>query len=308
LIGFIGLGAMGAVMATRLLAAGRGVVVYDVRAEAVDALVAEGAIAAKTPREVADSAETVLLSLPSPAVAVEVITGEDGVLAGGQVQYVVDTSTIGGPATGQLAAAAAAHGVGYVDAPVTGGVRGAVAGTLTVMVAGADPAVDHVSPLLGIIGSTLVRVGRQPGQAQVAKLANNLLSASAILLSAEAVLMAVKAGIDPAVVTQIMSQGTGRNSAVEEKFPKFVMTRTFDSQFRLDLLAKDLRLCLAAAAEMNVPMLAGRQVEQMFSLCESLSAPGADSMEMVRLLEGWSGVQMDDSSWRQQLPRMVEGH
>lgn len=308
MIGFIGLGAMGAVMAKRLVAAGRAVVVYDVRAEAVDALVAEGATAAKTSREVADSAEIVLMSLPSPAVAVEVVTGQDGVLGGGQVQFVVDTSTIGGPTTGQLAAAAAAHGVGYVDAPVTGGVRGAVAGTLTVMVAGKDAAVDRVAPLLGIIGSNLVRVGRQPGQAQIAKLANNLLSASAILLSAEAVLMAVKAGIDPAVVMEIMSRGTGRNSAVEEKFPKFVMTRTFDSQFRLDLLAKDLRLCLAAAAEMNVPMLAGRQVEQMFSLCESLSAPGADSMEMVRLLEEWSGVQMDDSSWHQQVRQMVEGH
>jgi 3-hydroxyisobutyrate dehydrogenase-like beta-hydroxyacid dehydrogenase len=120
--------------------------------------------------------------------------------------------------------------------------------------------------------------------------------------------MAVKAGIDPAVVMEIMSRGTGRNSAVEEKFPKFVMTRTFDSQFRLDLLAKDLRLCLAAAAEMSVPMLAGRQVEQMFSLCESLSTPGADSMEMVRLLEEWSGARMDDSSWRQQVSQMVEGH
>ena len=308
MIGFIGLGAMGAVMAKRLVAAGRAVVVYDVRAEAVDALVAEGATAAKTPREVADSAEIVLLSLPSPAVAVEVVTGRDGVLGGGQVQVVVDTSTIGGPTTGQLAAAAAAHGAGYVDAPVTGGVRGAVAGTLTVMMAGEDAAVDRVAPLLGIIGSNLVRVGREPGQAQIAKLANNLLSASAILLSAEAVLMAVKAGVDPAVAMEIMSRGTGRNSAVEEKFPKFVMTRTFDSQFRLDLLAKDLRLCLAAAAEMNVPMLAGRQVEQMFSLCESLSAPGADSMEMVRLLEEWSGVRMDASSWRQQVAQMMEGH
>ena len=103
-------------------------------------------------------------------------------------------------------------------------------------------------------------------------------------------------------------RGTGRNSAVEEKFPKFVLPRTFESGFRLDLIAKDLRLCLAAAAELNAPMLAGRQVEQLFSLAESLSGPGADSLDVVRLLEGWSGVRMDDESWRERnAAQPVEG-
>lgn len=297
-VGFVGLGAMGAAIAPRLLGAGDQLVVHDVRTEAVDAMATRGARAAASPREVADRAEVVFTSLPSPEVSRDVVTGPDGVRGGHAMRVLVELSTIGEPTARACAGHLASTPAGYLDAPVSGGVRGATDGTLTVMVSGAADLIADTMPLLRQVGSTVVVVGERPGQAQVVKLANNLLSASAILVSAEAVLLAVKAGIDPRVVIDVVSTSTGRNSAITDKFAQFVLSRTFASRYRLDLIAKDVRLCLEASGELRTPMFVGRQIEQLFTLAETTLGHDRDSLDIIRLLEDWAGTVIDDQAWR----------
>lgn len=296
-VGFIGLGAMGGPMAKRLVEAGCGVIGFDVSPAAVARFEAAGGQPAGSAKAVGDRAEIVLCSLPNAAIVAEVVHGPDGLLAGSARRTYVELSTIGAPAARAISQSCGQAGVGYVDSPVSGGVAGAEAGTLAIMVSGPAPAVDSVEPWLDQLGS-VIRVGSLPGQAQVVKLANNLLSASAIVLSTEAVLLAVKSGVDPRVAMEVMSQGTGRNSAVADKFPRRVVTRGFDSGFRLALLAKDLRLCLAAADDVDAPMLAGRCVESLVALAESQFGHEADSLDYVRLVEGWAGARIDDSDWQ----------
>lgn len=296
-IGFVGLGAMGGPMSRRLLDSGYPVVGYDISAAAVDRFRSAGGKPAGSPREVADEAEIVLCSLPTAAVVEHVVRGESGLIGGRAMRAFVELSTVGRPAARATAAALAAAGVGYVDAPVSGGVAGAEAGTLAVMAAGPAPLVAEVEPVLLAFSSSVTRVGTDPGQAQVVKLANNLLSATAIVVSAEAVLLAVKAGVDPRVALSVIGRGTGRNSAVTDKFPRSVVSRRFDSGFKLGLLAKDLRLCLRAAEDTATPMLAGRMIESLVALAETQFGPDADSLDYVRMVEQWAHTQIDETSW-----------
>src|SRR5690606_23406310 len=206
-IGFVGIGKMGQPMARRLVDAGRRLVVYDVDAGATAPLVALGAKAAGSVSEVADAAGTVLLSLPAPRVVQDVVAQ----LAGGaKVKRVVDFSTIGPAAAASAAATLDARGIAYIDAPVSGGVPGAQAGTLAVMVSCPKALFETLQELLGTFGKTF-HVGEQAGQAQTLTLAHNLLSATAIAISPEALAMGVKAGLDPRVMLDIINAGSGRN-------------------------------------------------------------------------------------------------
>jgi len=241
-LGFVGLGAMGARMVARLLDAGHAVTVYDTRAEAREELAARGATAAGSPREVADAAETVLVSLPAPDIVRSVAEELHG---GAAMRRYVDLSTTGAPVAEEVAELLS--DVDCVDAPVSGGPAGAESGKLTMMVAGSPQALDAVRPLLEELGSTLFVVGDRPGQGQTAKVINNLMSASAIAITAEAVSLGVKAGLDPGTLLEVVGASSGSNNAALDKFPKQVLTRRFDHGFRLALMAKDVRLCLDEA-------------------------------------------------------------
>src|SRR5690606_23689066 len=196
------------------------------------------------------------------------------------------------------AAALATAGVGYVDAPVSGGVPGAEAGSLAVVVAGEDQPVAAVERLPRTVRASGGGVGSTAGQAQVVKRTNNLLSAAARGVSTEAVLLAVKAGVDPRVALAAIGRGTGRNSAINDKFPRLVVPRRLESGFKLGLLAKDLRLCLGAADETATPMLAGRAIGSLVGLAEQLFGSEADCLAYVRMVEQWAQTQIDDLSWK----------
>lgn len=297
-VGLIGLGAMGGPISRQLLESGYSLRGYDLSAAALSRFTSHGGKPAGSAREVADQAEVVLCSLPTAAIVAQVVQGESGLIGGRAIRTYVELSTVGRQAARSTAAALAAAGVGYVDAPVSGGVTGAEAGSLAVMASGDEQVVDAVEPLLRTFSSSVVRVGAAPGQAQVVKLANNLLSAAAIVVSTEAVLLAVKAGVDPRVALEVIGRGTGRNSAVTDKFPRSVVPRHFDSGFKLGLLAKDLRLCLGAADETTTPMLAGRVIESLVVLAEGQFGPDADSLDYVRMVEQWAHAEIDDVSWK----------
>lgn len=243
-VGIVGLGAMGGPMAANLVAAGVQVVAFDA-AGTVDRLPA-GATAAASIAEVAATARVVVLSLPDGAASAAVVTELLGA-ADRAVEVVVDTSTIGPDAARANAALAEVAGVGYVDAPVSGGVAGARARTITVMVAGADAHVAAAGPALDAISTNVRRVASTPGAGQAVKLANNFLSAAALAATSEALTFTTRAGLDPAIALEVINASSGRSAASADKFPRHVLTGTFDSGFRSALMAKDVGLYAAAA-------------------------------------------------------------
>jgi len=291
-IGFVGLGAMGAPISEAIAAGGHALVVHDRDARALEAAVAAGAVAAPSARAVADAAEVVFVSLPTPDVVREVACGDGGLAGGGAMHTYVDLSTTGAVVAAEVAAKLASQGINVLDAPVSGGVAGARARTLAVIAAGEPHVFERMRPLLELFGGNVFHVGDAPGQGQTAKLLNNLLSATATAITSEAVTMGLAAGLDPATLLGVFNAGTGRNMATAHKFPAHVLTRRFDSGFRLELMAKDLELCMAEARGRQVPMLLGGLVQQIWTLARTQSASDADHTEIVRLFERWAGVEI----------------
>lgn len=287
-LGFLGLGNMGRPMAGRLLAAGHDVVVYDTRDEAIDALVAQGARRAASAKDLAGMAGIVLLSLPVPDV-VCAVTAE--LAEGTAVRRVIDFSTIGPAAARTASDTLAAKGITYVDAPVSGGVPGAAAGTLAIMVACASTVFEELKPLLTTFGKPF-HLGETAGQAQIMKLANNLLSAAAIAISSEAMAMGVKGGLNPRVMLDVINAGSGRNSATQDKFPRSILPGTFDYGFGTGLAFKDVRLCIDEAELLGVPMVVGAAVREMLAITSALYGPGSDYTSICRVLEKWAGVEV----------------
>jgi 3-hydroxyisobutyrate dehydrogenase-like beta-hydroxyacid dehydrogenase len=290
-VGFIGLGNMGAPMAARLLAAGYALVVHDVRPETVAALVAKGARAAGSPAAVASEVETVLLSLPTPPTVREVVLGANGVASGSKVRTLVDLSTTGATMAREIAAALAARGITAVDSPVSGGVAGAAAGTLAVMVAGPRALCASLEPLLAVFGKVFF-IGERPGLGQTMKLANNLLSATAMAATAEAIVFGVKAGLDPAVMCDVINAGSGRNTASQDKVPRQVLTRRFAHGFATGLMYKDVRLCLEEAQAAGAPMPVASAVRALWARANDELGADSDMTAIVQLLERAAGVEV----------------
>ena len=277
-------------MARRLVQAGHRLSVYDTAPEAVSALTEAGAKACESARAVADAAELVLVSLPSAEVVSEVARQ----LAGGSALRVyVDLSTSGPQLAEEVAELLGTAGVGVLDAPVSGGKAGAESGRLTVMVAGAPEHIAIARPVLELLGTRIFVVGDRPGQGQAVKVINNLMSACSVAITAEAMSLGVKAGLDPATLLEVLAASSGSNTSVAQKFPEYVLTRTFHQGFRLNLMAKDVRLCLSEARRHNVPMLLGATVEQLWNLGEATFPDDADFIEIVRMFEEWANVTIE---------------
>ena len=290
-IGFVGVGRMGGPMAMRLLEAGHALCVYDTSAAAMKTLVDRGAKALGSAEEVASSAEVVMISLPTPPVVQAVTMGERGILRGGRVKTLIDLSTTGPSVAKVVGKAAAERNVSWVDSPVSGGVAGAQKGTLAVMVSCAQPTFPVVDPLLKVFGKTFY-VGDKPGLAQIAKLANNLLAAAALVVSSEAMAMGVKAGLDAKVLIDIINAGSGRNSATQDKFPRSILTGTFDFGFATGLSYKDVRLCVDEAEALGVPMVVGAAVRQMLAVTNARFGADSDFTSIAKVLEEWAGVEI----------------
>lgn len=289
--GFVGVGRMGSRMTQRLIDAGHQVMVYDVAEGAVEALVAKGARKAQTARAVADQADVVFISLPNPEIVLGVALGTDGLIEGKRAKHVVDFSTIGPRAAKTLAKAFGAREVTYIDAPVSGGVKGATEGTLAVMVSCPKAAYTFIEPILKGFGKVF-HLGEGAGQAQTMKLANNLLAATALAVSAEAVVMGVKAGIDPKIMLDVINSGSGRNSATQDKFPRAVLPGTFDFGFTTGLSYKDVRLCVDESESLGVPMVVGAAVREMLAVTNALYGADSDFTSIVRVVETWGGVEV----------------
>ncbi len=294
-IGFIGLGNMGQPMARRLIEAGHRLVVYDTRNDAVAPLVALGAQVASSPADVADRVETVIASLPEPHIVKKVATGEGGVIQGKRVKRFVDLSTTGSRVAAEIAGILAKKNIAQIDSPVSGGVAGAVKGTLAVMLSGPQDHIDTVKDALTVFGKVFV-VGNKPGMAQTMKLANNFLSATAMAATSEAVVMGVKAGLDPSIMVDVINAGSGRNTASTDKFPKAIIPRTFNLGFATALMLKDVRLCLDEAKALEVPNEVMRAVLDAWETANSEIGGDKDFTTIIQPIEKRAGVTVGKAS------------
>lgn len=284
-VGFVGLGNMGRPMAGRVLAAGYRVLGFDTEAAAVARLEgAEGYSPARTLAAVADGADAVVLLLPSSDVVEEVLVGRGLLEALAPGTLLVDMGSSEPGRTRQMAALAEGRGVTMLDAPVSGGVAGATSGQLTIMVGGPEGAVEAVRPLLATMGSRVVRVG-DVGAGDAVKALNNLMSASHLLITSEALIAGRRFGLDPAVVLEVVNGSSGRSGSTENKWPRFVLPETYDSGFRLQLMLKDMRIAVGLAEDVRTAAPLSRASTELWGEAAEALPPDADHTEIVRWLE-----------------------
>ncbi|MDR5817819.1 MULTISPECIES: 3-hydroxyisobutyrate dehydrogenase [unclassified Caballeronia] len=288
-IGFIGLGHMGGPMVANLLKAGHALTAFDLVPAALDAARSAGATLADSPRAAAEGAEVVITMLPAAQHVKAVYLNDDGVLAGvAKGVPLVDSSTID-PATAKLIGEASAqHGNPFADAPVSGGVVGAQAGTLTFMV-GADEALfDTLRPVLSGMGKNMVRCG-ETGTGQIAKICNNLLLAISMIGVAEAMKLGETLGIDPSKLASIVNTSTGRcwSSDTCNPYPGIVETapasRGYAGGFGADLMLKDLGLAVDAARGAKQPVFMGALAQQLYQSMSQQGLGGLDFSGIIKL-------------------------
>jgi 2-hydroxymethylglutarate dehydrogenase len=291
-VGFIGLGAMGRPMATNLINAKYSVVVYDVVPGAVAEMAAKGASTAQTPKEVALAADVIITMLPNNGIVESVISGEDGLLAGSHLgQVIIDMSSVTPGHTKKMAALAAAKGVGYLDAPVSGGVAGATAGSLTLMVGGSAEVLDSCREILAVLGKKIYHVG-PVGAGDTVKLVNNLLLGINMAAVAEALTLGVKAGLDPKVLHEVIAASSGRSYALEAKVPNFVLEGNFQPGFAIDLQYKDLEMATQTGKELGMPLLLANVAEQIYETAKAKGMGRSDLSAVITLQEDLAGVKV----------------
>ena len=289
-LAFIGCGAMGAPMAERLIDAGHALSIYDPSPAATAPLVARGAVAASSPQAAAAASDVAFACLPSPDISRKVALDADGIIACKGLGAYVEMSTIGSKTVKAIAQGLAAAGIPVLDSPVSGGPRGARAGTLSTMVAGAPATFEEVKPLLETVARNVFYMGEEPGLGQVTKLANNMISAAGMAAAFETSAMAVKAGVDARTLIETVNASTGRNSATMDKFPAAILTRSFDYGGKLSTMYKDVFLCLEEARELNVPMWVGSNVVQLWFHAMTQGRGNDDYTALIKMIEEWAGV------------------
>ncbi|MGD9507293.1 MAG: NAD(P)-dependent oxidoreductase [Geminicoccaceae bacterium] len=291
-IGLIGIGAMGWPMAARLRAAGHDLAIYDIDADRVAGFLAEfGGTGAATPAAAAQTADLVITMLPNSSIVRSVLTGNSGALTTLPSGSVVVEMSSGIPAeTVRLAELVGAAGGHLVDAPVSGGVPRAETGELTIMLGGAVEAVARVEPVLRHLGTALLRTG-PVGSGHAMKALNNLVSAGGFLIGVEALAIGRKFGLDPTTMVDVLNASTGMNNSTQKKFKQYVISRSFDSGFRLDLMVKDLTIALGLAVD-------GQAAVPFASLCKALwegglnAGLGPDHTAIAQLAERLAGCEI----------------
>jgi 3-hydroxyisobutyrate dehydrogenase len=303
-VGFVGLGNMGIPMARRLVAAGYHVRGFDTSAEAranfaalanfaaigsagaedTGAAGAGGITVADALASVGDGASAVILMLPDSDVVEHVLLSAGLLASLAPGATVIDMSSSDPARTRLLAAATAEAGVTLIDAPVSGGVAGARAGTLTVMVGGPSAAFETFRPMLGAIGSRVIHAG-DVGAGHAVKALNNLMSAAHLLASSEALIAGRRFGLDPAIMLEIINGSSGRSASTEIKWPNYVLTEKYDAGFSMRLMVKDIRLALAIEHAAGVPAAASEVVVAAWEAALAELPPGADHTAIARWVD-----------------------
>jgi len=290
-IGFLGLGAMGGPMARRLVTSGFSVTGYDVSAARTEAAAKDGVTLAKSPAGVAETADVVMSSLPNPAAVRAAYLGPDGAVSALRAGTIlVDMSTIDPATWREVSDAARARGADSLGAPVSGGPADAGSGRLVFLIGGEADVIDRCRPVLDALGSEIHHLGPL-GSGHIVKLVNNVMSMSNVVAAAEAMVLGVRAGMDPQRLFDVLSTSGGRSHHFLKRFPN-VLAGDFTPYFSIALSRKDLSLALHMAESLGVPMLATSTVRQVY---EAAGAAGLDTLDMAgvtTLYEQWAGVKV----------------
>jgi len=283
-IGFIGLGIMGKPMARNLLKAGHILVVHNRSSAAVDELTREGARPMNNAKDVAEHSDIVVTVLPDSPDVELVYASEQGIFAGAKSgSLLVDMSSISPVVARKLAAEAERRGCDMLDAPVSGGEAGAIGATLSIMIGGKASAVERAMPLFQTLGKNIVHVG-DAGAGQVTKAANQMVVGTTIAIVAEALVLAKKAGVDPAKVRQALLGGFAQSKILEAHGQK-MLERNFNPGFRIRLHEKDMKIALATGSEYGVPLMVSGVVAQMMTAMKGMALADLDHSALVKLIE-----------------------
>jgi len=290
-IGFVGLGAMGGAMAGRLVKSGYAVAGYDISAARAEVAALAGVRRAATPGEAAESADVVMSSLPHPAAVREAYLGPHGVLAGARAgTALVDLSTIDPDTWKEVARVAGERGLACLDAPVSGGPVEAGSGGLVFLVGGEAPVLERCRPIFAALGTEIHHVGPL-GSAQIVKIVNNVMTMGNVAVAAEAMVLGVKAGMDPQRLFDILSTSGGRSHHFLKRFPN-VLAGDFAPRFSIALSRKDLGLATRLAESLGVPMFTTAVVRQVYEAAGAAGLDGQDMAAVTALFERWAGVQV----------------
>lgn len=289
-VGLVGIGNMGTPMCANMIKAGWKVTVYDIAPERVDRVVqSHGARAASSLSELGRSSDVVITMLPDGHVVRRVVLGasaSDDCLAMGMGEdtVVIDMSSSAPVGTRKLGEDLRARGISLIDAPVSGGVKGAVAGTLAIMIGGDKAVADGFDDLLASMGKRFY-VGSL-GSGHAAKVLNNYVSAAGLAAAAEAVVVAQRFGIEPQTLIDVINASTGRNNSTENKFAQFILNGRFNSGFALGLMAKDIALAVEVAEAVNVRAALGHACRDLWKKAEDELGGAADHTEIARYVSG----------------------
>ena len=275
---------MGLPMILRLQEAGYQMIVHDSAATALAAVDKYGALIADNPRHVAEQARIVFTSLPHAQALKEVILGDNGLVHGHAVEVIVDLSTVGSATHNEIVRALSGHAIEMVDAPVSGGAKGARTGTLAIMVAGSPTAISLAQAPLSLLGN-IFNVGDTPGQAQLLKLLNNMLSSAAVAITSEAIVAGKRAGLDPRIMLDVFNAGTGSNTATRDKFPAHVLTGTFDYGFSIGGVCKDIGLAMEACSELGVQVQVGSAVSKLWQFAAQGNGSALDMTTLIHCID-----------------------
>ena len=284
-IGFIGIGAMGRHMSVNLVEAGYDVTVFDIRREAMEYPMQFGAKLGNSPSDIAQKSDIILTSPPSTDALEEVVLGKHGMMKSVRSGTIlIDTSTVSPSTIQKIALVLKEQEVHVLEAPVSGGVEGAKAGTLTIIVGGAADVFQRCRKLLQVLGENIYHVGAL-GSGNTVKLVNNLMSLVNVVTLSEGMVLGVKAGVDADTLYNVVKMSTGRSQALEWKLPNKIFTRNFEPGFTIDLTCKDLGLILSLAKELGVPLFVTSIAQQVYELVKAKGLGKLDNTAVITLFE-----------------------
>jgi 3-hydroxyisobutyrate dehydrogenase len=287
-VGLIGAGNIGQHFATRILAAGHELVIFDLSKDVLSRFKALGAEVATGVTDLASRVSDVYLCLPVPA-AVQAVTAE--AVKGSAIKMLIDLSTTGPSITKEVHDVLSQRGIAFVSAPVSGGIVAAQHGTLAVMAAGDAEAFKKAEPILNIIGKNIFFFGEDPSLGQTMKIINNTLYATSMLASCEALVYGVKAGLDSKTMLDVLNVSSGRSFATLERIPQCALDRSFPVRFTTELLHKDIKMCLDEAEKIGAPMFINQNARQFLAFAMTQGDGPKDNLFPMRHFEEWAGVQ-----------------
>ena len=291
-IGFVGIGNMGAPMAQNLLKAGYPLIVYDLSEKAMESLTKVGAEKASSARDLASRSPIVITILPASPDVETVVLGPEGILEGAKPgDIVIDMSSSYPGSTKMLWERLSAKGIRMLDAPVSGGTEGAHEGTLAIMVGGEEKDYEECRPVFEAMGQNIYYLGKI-GAGHTVKALNNLCSACSMVITSEALVIATKLGLSPDKVIDAINSSSGRSWSSQSKFPNFVLNNAFNSGFTIGLMNKDIETAMRLGRELHIPMFVGATVQQLYNYAVGQDRGHECSSAITKIIEDWGGVKV----------------